>query len=371
MKIFQVGLLGLSQASLSNLDDIVSVVNVLGNSNLRSAHQESIARRFKTLQKRLTKSFETCGEDSGSNFSAEVNSDAATTISNRLESLQDWSDANLSSCQGNQFKFDAAFKTKMQSLVDTIFVRSSNLKSCDPMASENDLDKNKQWEGERGYWIGEYSFFGADGNARFAQDYWNYPYDHYTGFIVGAVEGNSYAQRNVFLYPPQTAANCLKNSVTQESNGECGVNGNHKEFFADQSANKCNYLNPGAIEGVFAMSKYTWTTLLGQKQDSVFYEVYDGVDGSGPLSQKQMTTIREVTKEDGTVELHRTRSAQGFNPDGSVTVSNIFVISTLSYLSTKFKTVGRFLCILLSRTSRYSRRILHGYACEVRRVQYP
>ena len=61
---------------------------------------------------------------------------------------------------------------------------------------------------------------------------------------------------------------------------QCGVNANHKEFFADQSANKCYYLNPGAIEGVFAMSKYTWTALLGQKEDSVFYEVYDGVDGS-------------------------------------------------------------------------------------------
>ena len=70
------------------------------------------------------------------------------------------------------------------------------------------------------------------------------------------------------------------------------------------------------------MSRYTWTALLGQKEDSVFYEVYDGIDGSGPLSQKQMTTIREVTKEDGTIELHRTRSAQGFNPDGSVTVFN-------------------------------------------------
>ena len=65
------------------------------------------------------------------------------------------------------------------------------------------------------------------------------------------------------------------------------------------------------------MQKYTWTSLLGQKQDSVFYEVYDKPDGSGPLSQKQMTTIREVKKEDGSVELHRTRSAQGFYPDGS------------------------------------------------------
>ena len=325
MKIFQFGLLSLGQASLSNLDDIVSIVNPLRNSNLRSAHQEIFARRFKNIQKRLTKSFETCGADSGSIFPVEVHADAASTISSRLNSLKDWSDANLSGCKGNQFKFNNAFKIKMQGLIENLSNRSPNILSCDPMAAENDLDKNKQWEGERGYWIGDYSFFGADGNARFAQNYWNYPYDHYTGFIVGAVEGNSYSQRNVFLYPPQSAGNCEINDITQESFGECGVNGNHKEFFADQSANSCNYLNPGAIEGVFAMSKYTWTTLLGQKEDSVFYEVYDGIDGSGPLSQKQMTTIREVTKEDGSIELHRTRSAQGFNPDGSVTVLNNFI----------------------------------------------
>ena len=54
----------------------------------------------------------------------------------------------------------------------------------------NSHDEKFKWKDEKGYWIGEYSFFGDDGNPRFDQDYWNYRYDHYTGFIVGAVEGN-------------------------------------------------------------------------------------------------------------------------------------------------------------------------------------
>jgi len=330
MKILQLLLLGLckpqgSETALSNLDEIVSIVHILRKSNLRSAQQDFFARRFKFFQNRLTNSFKTCGIDSGNVFPVEVNLDTETTILSRLRKLYEWSDSHLGDCPRNQFKFNDSVKQKIHRRTEFIFDRLLKLKLCDPMAAENDLDKNNQWKGERGYWIGEYSFFGADGNARFAQDYWNYPYDHYTGFIVGTVEGNSYSQRNVFVYPPQTAANCEINNGTQESNGECGVNGNHKEFFADKSAIKCNDLNPGAIEGVFAGSKYTWTTLLGQKQDSVFYEVYDELDGSGPLAQKQMTTIREVTKEDGTIELHRTRSTQGFNSDGSVTVLDIFI----------------------------------------------
>ena len=76
--------------------------------------------------------------------------------------------------------------------------------------------------------------------------------------------GAKYAQRNVFLYPPQTAANCAKNNVTQESDGICGVNGNHKEFFADQSATHCSLLSPGAIEGVFAMSQESSAYLFAQ-----------------------------------------------------------------------------------------------------------
>ena len=55
----------------------------------------------------------------------------------------------------------------------------------------------------------------------------------------------------------------------------------------------------GAIEGPFANSMYSWTSLLGQKEDTIFYEVYDSPDGSGALKQKQITTLRDVIKETG------------------------------------------------------------------------
>ena len=64
-----------------------------------------------------------------------------------------------------------------------------------------DLRSFPAWEREHGYWVGEYTLMGADGNA-FASQNWNYPYDHYAGFIALEVEGNAITQRNVFLYPP-------------------------------------------------------------------------------------------------------------------------------------------------------------------------
>ena len=109
-----------------------------------------------------------------------------------------------------------------------------NCLGCDPTEATQSLDRNQQWEDEKGYWIGNYTFLGSNGDPRLKQDYWNYPYDHYTGFIVGAVKDNKYAQRNVFMYSPQTQENCEINDSTKDSkDGVCGVNGNHKMFFAD------------------------------------------------------------------------------------------------------------------------------------------
>ena len=70
------------------------------------------------------------------------------------------------------------------------------------------------------------------------------------------------------------------------------------------------YNSPGAIEGGFASTKYSWTSLMGQKDDTVLYEVYDGKDGSGPVAQKQLTTIREVTL--GRVRLVSVTNLQSF-----------------------------------------------------------
>ena len=43
---------------------------------------------------------------------------------------------------------------------------------------------------------------------------------------------------------------------------------------------------------------------MGQRDDSVFYEVYDERDGSGPVSQKQLTTMHRVTKGICSIDLN-------------------------------------------------------------------
>lgn len=57
---------------------------------------------------------------------------------------------------------------------------------CDP-ADVRLLDY-PQWQEEKGYWIGEYTFLQGNGDA-FVSSTWNYPYDHYKGFITGEVSG--------------------------------------------------------------------------------------------------------------------------------------------------------------------------------------
>ena len=58
--------------------------------------------------------------------------------------------------------------------------------ACDPAKVE--LLDYPQWEAEKGYWIGEYTFLKGDGTP-FVSSSWNYPYDHYKGFITGEVVG--------------------------------------------------------------------------------------------------------------------------------------------------------------------------------------
>ena len=57
---------------------------------------------------------------------------------------------------------------------------------CDP-ADVRLLDY-PQWQEEKGYWLGEYTFLQGNGDA-FISSSWNYPYDHYKGFITGEVSG--------------------------------------------------------------------------------------------------------------------------------------------------------------------------------------
>ena len=45
------------------------------------------------------------------------------------------------------------------------------------------LDNFTQWRDEEGYWLGDLSFYGADGTP-YESANWNYRYDNYKGFIT-------------------------------------------------------------------------------------------------------------------------------------------------------------------------------------------
>lgn len=153
------------------------------------------------------------------------------------------------------------------------------------------------WSREEGWWIGEYTLLGADGNPSSSNN-WPYRYDHYRGFIHLEVIGNKIKQRNVFLYPPLLSEDCNSDQNNSVGNGICGMNGNEKIFSADQTAVNCE----GGLAGpyfAFGMEMTTETTLIGD--DTVLYQVRME-DGS--LIQNQYTTL----PGNGT----RVRSAQGF-----------------------------------------------------------
>mmetsp|Transcript_38541 Transcript_38541/g.80769 ORF Transcript_38541/g.80769 Transcript_38541/m.80769 type:complete len:326 (+) Transcript_38541:135-1112(+) len=163
-----------------------------------------------------------------------------------------------------------------------------------------DLEEFPQWREEVGYWIGDLSFYEADGTP-YERSSWNYPYDNYRGFITGNIAGGSYRQRNVFLYPPQTAEACANlNSTTGD--GICGVNGNTRLFEADQSTNgsSCDGTIEGTFPAGFGTEFDTKTTLVGE-DNALLYQVFY----QGNLFQSQLTTLSGNGR--------RTRSAHGFN----------------------------------------------------------
>ena len=183
--------------------------------------------------------------------------------------------------------------------------------------------------------MGEYSYFGANLAPNHDPDSWNYPYDHYKGFIAGSVDGGSYSQRvprpqrpcpakpdstlnspthcalvmagNTFLYPPQTATRCAENNAT--FHGTCGTMGAAKLFQADQTTEYCNQEDGGRISGPYGADS-TITTLIGTQ--AVLYQMWS-VDAGGDsvLYQSQMTTITHSA--DG--QIRRTRTAQFFDKD--------------------------------------------------------
>jgi len=210
--------------------------------------------------------------------------------------------------------------------------------TCDPGTKV--IKDAAQWQQEKGYWIGEYSLYGSDGQPSTSSD-WNYPYSHYKGFITDNVLGNTHRQRNVFMYPPQTPEICTFPNSTGKVDGSspvglgsCGVNGNTKVLWTDQSATTCsnNLELKGDIEKPYGSLSYTNTELVG-KENSLLYQVwltksalnyYEAVGLGNPygrcfdgfcgyeedrLMQSQLTTLTQVS--DGS--WRRTTTAQGFD----------------------------------------------------------
>ena len=172
--------------------------------------------------------------------------------------------------------------------------------ACDP--SQANLLDYEAWRREDGYWIGEYTFLGADGDPNQSTS-WPYRYDHYRGFIHLAVEGNAVAQRNVFLYPPQDSSLCTGDPSEVKGNGTCGVNGNEKVYSADQSASDCK----GSLAGTFSTiygDADTFTTII--EPDRVLYQVHFATAPfGGNLMSSHLTTLPGNDT--------RVRTAQGFN----------------------------------------------------------
>jgi hypothetical protein len=161
-----------------------------------------------------------------------------------------------------------------------------------------DLDSFAQWRGEVGYWIGEYTLLQGDGTPNESST-WPYPYDSYKGFISGNIKGGSYRQRNIFMYPPQTAESCTELAGAVVGSGTCGTNGNSVVFSADQSG--CSM--DGSISGSFFVGPFpidTTTELIGA-DNALLYQVFSG----GQMTQSQLTTLSQGGER-------RTRTAQTF-----------------------------------------------------------
>ena len=161
---------------------------------------------------------------------------------------------------------------------------------------------HEAWNRESRYWVGEYTFLGADGDPNQSSG-WPYRYDHYRGFIHLAVEGNAIAQRNIFAYPPQESSQCTGDPWEVKGNGTCGVNGNEKVHRADRSASDCKGSLVGGFSTIYGDAD-TFTTIV--EPDRVLYQaIFATAPFEGNLMHSQLATL----PGNGT----RVRTAQGVN----------------------------------------------------------
>lgn len=174
------------------------------------------------------------------------------------------------------------------------------------------LSNFEVWKREEGYWYGEYTFLGKDGDP-YVSSGWNYNYAHYYGFIHLQLNGNSLKQRNVFIYPPQSNQTCSNSNNLTKGRGDCGINGNEKIFAADQQASDCN----GNLAGPYPYGAYTLDTYTQTlKDDTVIYTVKLPANFGGGFNQNQLTSL----PGNGI----RVRTAQGFDFAGKPSYASFY-----------------------------------------------
>merc|ERR1712071_143524 len=82
---------------------------------------------------------------------------------------------------------------------------------------------------------------------------------------TGHVTGNTYRERNVVMYAPQSNRSCQSSSDVQ-GNGTCGVNGNIRNLKIDRVATTCS-MNPvlgGYLKTKADLGSYSTTELVGR-----------------------------------------------------------------------------------------------------------
>jgi len=143
------------------------------------------------------------------------------------------------------------------------------------------------WQRENGWWVGEYTFLGPNGDPFESVTAQNRLYDHYAGFIHLEINGCQLKQRNIFIYP----------SKNQTEGGDEVL------FQADQESTT----NDGSLFGVFdagfAMFN-TYTTIINDI--TVLYQIHNTLENGqdGDIFQSQLTTLP--------TSQYRVRTAQGF-----------------------------------------------------------
>lgn len=169
-------------------------------------------------------------------------------------------------------------------------------RGCDPSCLK--LSSIKVLRKEEGWYVGNYTLLGADGNF-FTSTTFPYSYAQYRGFEHIQLKGSCRLSRAVLVYPPLAKQDCVAPDFVA-GDGKCGVNGNEKVFNLDQQAADCD----GNLMSATDLAFEGMTTVTIGQDDTILQQ--SRFKDSGDLFQNTLITIGP----DGT----RLSTTQAFNP---------------------------------------------------------